>query len=175
MSFYATQTKNNRSDKQTSSMFGRLLLLLLCVHATSAFIAVCVTLDAKTLQTQSRTLYEFVNILLPSFQKTTNDTEARLFVTLGVDDNFWKHHFNYLKYLVGTTPLLVPIPSDPGYTDYYTAESVSDLGAVFIVRVHPTTVFVNPKWVTQALDAFKSKEADYTGVEVGENIVMKRI
>ena len=46
---------------------------------------------------------------------------------------------------------------------------------IFIVRVRPTTVFVNTNWVTQALDAFKSKEADYTGVEVGENIVMKRI
>jgi len=107
-----------------------------------------------------------MNILVPSFRKTTTiKDDARLYVAIDSDDYYWHRFIKVIK-SVGTVVVVNKTLLDGRITFNEITQRAQDDGAEYIVRVNEDTEFVTPGWVQIGKDELRKMDPPNVGVVV---------
>ena len=125
-----------------------IVLLLLYVHAASAFVAVCVCVRSRAVDFVTNIRYTpLMNTLVPSFRRTTaKKDDARLYVAIDSDDFYFNRYLKVIQ-SVGTVVIVNKTTLNGRFPFNEITQRAQDDGAEYIVRVNDDTEFVTVGWV----------------------------
>lgn len=144
-----------------------IVLLLLYVHAVSAFVAVCVCVRSRAVDFVTNIRYTpLMNTLVPSFRRTTvRKDDARLYVAIDSDDFYYNRYLKVIQ-SVATVVIVNKALLNGRIPFNEITQRAQDDGAEYIVRVNDDTEFVTNNWVQIGKDALMKMDPPNVGVVV---------